>query len=197
MWYRGRPGLSPANAALVAAGVLEPGSLVLDVGCGNGEESVGLALHGFPVVGVDRVPRALAAARARARSYGVAASTWFLEGDAERLDALFAPATFDAAVDVLLYNNVRFGDGGGDAHAARYLRSLARVLRRGAVASVQWRIDPDVALPPTSTLLAELPDAALDAFEPATPIATHLPVHPERRAGRSHAAVALLVLRRR
>lgn len=195
--YRGRPGLSPVNAALVASGVFAPGDLVLDAGCGEGEESVALALEGLAVVGLDRRVEGLESARRRALANGVGAATWFVEGDARRLDRVFQPATFDAAVDVLLFNNVRYEDGGSRRAAERYLVSLARVLRPGAPASIQWRIDPERAPPSTASLAAELPPRARRLFEPAAPVVTHVPVFPEKRGGRGYAAIGHVVLRRR
>src|SRR5213078_825906 len=60
-----------------------PPGRALDIGCGTGTDAVYLAAHGWDVIGVDMVPRALAIARRRAAAAGVAPR--FVEGDASRL----------------------------------------------------------------------------------------------------------------
>lgn len=57
----------------------------LDLGCGTGNWSVHLATRGWQVTGVDIVPRAVSAARERARRAGVEAR--FVQGDVSELDA--------------------------------------------------------------------------------------------------------------
>lgn len=55
----------------------------LDLGCGRGYWAVTLARRGWSVTGVELVPRAVEAARARARAAGV--DVLFLQGDVTRL----------------------------------------------------------------------------------------------------------------
>lgn len=81
--------------------LLRPGMRLLDVGCGPGTITVGLARGVAPgeVVGLDHDPEHVAASRALAREMGVGNAT-FREGDARSLP--FEDGTFD----VVFENNV-------------------------------------------------------------------------------------------
>lgn len=190
--FFGRPGASPALAALVAVGFIRPEDRVLDVGCGDGADAVALARWGYGrVVGVDRDAVALRLARERARRWGVAGRVEWREADATRLDEAFAAGSFDVAIDALVWNNVKRD---GDAEAERYARALHRVLAPGGRLVVQARAA-------AGQQEAEAPRAAFDAalarrfdLSPAYP--THLPER-KARGRRSFAPVALAVGRRR
>ena len=58
-------GVSAKSLAAVVDGWLNPGGLVVDLGCGEGEVSHWLAQQGFHTVGVDIAPATIARARAR------------------------------------------------------------------------------------------------------------------------------------
>lgn len=62
-----------------------PYGAALDLGCGRGHWAVTLARRGWSVTGVDLVPRAVRAARARARDAGI--DVRILEGDVTALRA--------------------------------------------------------------------------------------------------------------
>jgi ubiquinone/menaquinone biosynthesis C-methylase UbiE len=88
---------------LLAAGLL-PGMSVLDAGCGAGDVSLlaaSIVGPGGSVLGVDRAPDSIEAARARARAAGLG-NVAFLAGDLATLDP---GRTFDALVGrlVLMY----------------------------------------------------------------------------------------------
>ncbi len=127
---------------LVDAGI-GAGMRVLDVGCGHGEVSwmiarlVGDAGH---VLGVDRDPRALAAARERAHELGLS-NVAFAEADVGALSRDHAPfdAPFDAVVGrrVLMYQP--------DPAAA--VRRLAALLRPGGLMVFQ---EHDATMTPAS-----------------------------------------------
>lgn len=68
---------------------LRSNSKVLDLGCGSGRFSLGAAMHGFNVTGVDITPEAISAAQHEAR--GTNAN--FIIGDMTELD--FEDETFD------------------------------------------------------------------------------------------------------
>jgi SAM-dependent methyltransferase len=95
-----------ANAALVASvAALTPGR-ALDLGCGEGADSVWLALHGWHVTGLDISATALARAREHARDAGL--------GD-ERIElqqadlATWRPAdTYDLVSACFLHSPVEF-----------------------------------------------------------------------------------------
>ena len=60
-----------------------PYGKALDLGCGTGRDSVDLATRGWQVTGIDMIPKAITAARARAREAGVEAE--FIQGDVTAL----------------------------------------------------------------------------------------------------------------
>jgi SAM-dependent methyltransferase len=83
-------------------GRLEPGELVLDLGCGAGTDSLVAAQMVGPdgrVVGIDMTPEMLAKARAAAGELGVA-NVEFVEAEAERLPLA------DESFDVVISNGV-------------------------------------------------------------------------------------------
>lgn len=85
---------------LVAAMGLPGGAVVLDVGCGEGRHSIGLARRfGYSVVGLDPVPRHVEVARAAAGSAEVS----FLLGTAERIPVRDATADLVWCRDVLVH----------------------------------------------------------------------------------------------
>jgi len=63
-------GVSPEIAEAVADGWFPPGSTILDIGCGDGAMAAWMAERGFPTVGVDIAPAAVA--RAKSRYFGLA-----------------------------------------------------------------------------------------------------------------------------
>jgi SAM-dependent methyltransferase len=86
----------PPPVQQVAAEWSRPGS-ALDVGCGTGRDAVYLAQHGWTVTGIDSVPRALHAARARAQDAGVAVN--WVHGDVTQLQASGVGEGFDFVLD--------------------------------------------------------------------------------------------------
>lgn len=68
---------------------LPPGR-ALDLGCGAGRNTLYLARHGWDVIGIDMLGRAIEKAREKARSKGIgdAATARFVQGDATRLAEL-------------------------------------------------------------------------------------------------------------
>ena len=117
--------LATATRTILDAGGIRPGMRVLDLGSGTGEVAfIAADLVGVSgqVIGVDRSPDALAAARERAQRQGLG-NVAFVEGDVH--DAV-AGGPFDAVVErfVLMY----FPD------PSAVLRNQAKVLRKGAVA---------------------------------------------------------------
>lgn len=99
LWYRfGRPpwvmGARAELVQLVDDGCLRPGR-ALDLGCGEGDNSIFLAGRGFDVTGVDFAPSAVSKARAKAAAAGVGAT--FVVDDLTRLRNV--RGTFDLLVD--------------------------------------------------------------------------------------------------
>ena len=116
-WDIGRP--QPAFVRLAEQGLLA--GRVLDSGCGTGEQTLLAAAHGADAVGVDVSGLAVRRARQKAAERGLVAR--FEVGDALRLADL--GLTFDAIIDSGVFHVF------DDEHRARYVTSLAAVLRPG------------------------------------------------------------------
>ncbi len=114
-WDTGRP--QPAFVELVEAGEISKG-VVLDVGCGTGENALYLATSGFSVVGVDLSRRAIVAAKAKASERN-------LKADFRLTNALslgFRNGHFDNAIDSGLFHTFN------DKDRVAFAREIARVL---------------------------------------------------------------------
>ncbi len=96
-----------------------PPGRALDLGCGTGTNAIALARHGWQATGVDFAPKAIRAARRKARQAGLKID--FHCADAANLAMLTGP--FDYVLDIgclfTLTDSARIG----------YARELARLLR--------------------------------------------------------------------
>jgi ubiquinone/menaquinone biosynthesis C-methylase UbiE len=115
-WDIGRP--QPAFVELVHAGELTKG-LVLDIGCGTGENALYLAENGFSVVGVDLSNRAIAAAKEKAIERKLKVD--FRLANALSLD--FKDGYFDAVIDSGLFHTFN------DHDRSTFANEIARILR--------------------------------------------------------------------
>jgi SAM-dependent methyltransferase len=114
-WDIGRP--QPAFVRLADEGRLT--GLLLDAGCGTGENSMLAASRGADVTGIDISPAAIAQARAKASGRGLTARFEVADAlDLSRL-SLIADTVIDSGVFHIF----------GDDDRARYVASLATVLR--------------------------------------------------------------------
>jgi SAM-dependent methyltransferase len=106
---------------------LRPGVRVLDVGCGPGTITVGLAAAVAPgeVLGIDREPSQVERARVLAREKGIS-NVRFEVGKAEELPV--PDRSFDAAFEHTLLEHV--------ADPARVVREMFRVLKPGGAIGV-------------------------------------------------------------
>lgn len=111
----------PEVADLIAR--LSPGR-ALDLGCGYGRSSIYLAQHGWQVDGVDFVPQAVAKAKTRAQSAGIAAKIQFHQASVAALD--FLTGAYDFALDVGCMHAL------DDVELDTYAAGLRRLLRPGA-----------------------------------------------------------------
>ncbi len=118
-WYRFmyRVGFTPweqdtATVGRQLGGLLEheeagrepPYGRALDLGCGTGRWSVELARRGWQVVGIDVVPKAIDAARRRAREAAV--DVEFIEGDSTALRSAGVGSGFSFLLDVECFNHL-------------------------------------------------------------------------------------------
>jgi SAM-dependent methyltransferase len=101
-------------------GALPPGR-ALELGCGTGTNAVYLARHGWEVVAVDLIDRAIEQAREKADAAGV--TVRLLHGDATRLDELDAPGPYDLFFDLSCYCGIP--PHRRDAYAAGLTRRAA------------------------------------------------------------------------
>jgi SAM-dependent methyltransferase len=116
-WDIGRP--QPAIERLAETGQIT--GLVMDAGCGTGENALYLAKRGFQVVGIDGAPTAIAKARAKAKERGISARF-------EVADALDLPNTlgpFDTVIDSGLFHVF------SDDERIAFREGLVRVVRLG------------------------------------------------------------------
>jgi len=125
-WFSSRA--SPFLVRAVAAHWLAPRVRVLDVGCGAGTNVLWLAKHGFPAVGVDVAPAAIAAARARARA--LRRTPEFVEGEATRLP--FRRSDFGAVLDFGCFHTLPL------PLRQKYSAEVARVLLPGGCFLLSW-----------------------------------------------------------
>jgi SAM-dependent methyltransferase len=116
-WDIGRP--QPAIERLAESG--EIAGLVLDVGCGTGENVLYLVGRGFDVVGIDGAPTAVDKARAKAQQRGLSAR--FEVADALNLPIPQRP--FDTIIDSGLFHVF------SDDERVRFRESLMGVIRPG------------------------------------------------------------------
>ena len=125
--------LRQENLALLQ-GTFPPGSRLLEIGCGTGDEALHLARAGCRVLATDISPGMAAQTQAKARAAGLADQVNALALPAGGLDALHPALPFDGAY-------ASFGGLNCEPHLAHVAAALADLLRPGAafVCSVMGR----------------------------------------------------------
>ena len=117
-WDIGRP--QPALVKLVKDGELKRG-MVLDVGCGTGENALYVAQMGFSVIGVDVAKQALESARSKAVERGVKADFRLANALSLEFENGFFQNVLDSGLFHTFSNNER----------PVFAKQVARVLGRG------------------------------------------------------------------
>jgi len=118
-------GVSPPELIEVIEGARRlPAGRALDLGCGTGTTSVYMASKSWQVTGVDFVPRAIRAARARTAAAGL--SVAFLVGDVTRLHELPIEPGFDLLFDQGCFHSLP------EAAQPAYAREVTRMARFGS-----------------------------------------------------------------
>ncbi|MBX7431194.1 class I SAM-dependent methyltransferase [Mycobacterium sp. Y57] len=98
-WNIGEP--QPELAALIREGNVR--GEVLDAGCGYAELSLALAADGYPVVGIELTPTAVAAARRAAAERGLTTAT-FVQDDITTFTGF--DGRFDTIIDSTLFHSL-------------------------------------------------------------------------------------------
>jgi SAM-dependent methyltransferase len=125
-WFTKPPwdtNITPPEVVRVIETQKLPAGRALDLGCGTGTNTVYLAKHGWQVVGVDFVGKAIATAKRKARAAGVNAEHF--QGDVTKLDFLNPP--FDFALDIGCFHGLPVNG------RTAYISGLTRLLRPGAI----------------------------------------------------------------
>ena len=115
-------GVSPPELAAFVE--KNPAGKALDLGCGTGTNCIYLVQHGWDVTGVDFTPRAIAMARQKSKTAGVAPR--LLVGDVTRLTELGIGDGYQLLFDLGCFHSVP--DAGRDA----YVRGATAVAAPGA-----------------------------------------------------------------
>lgn len=119
----------------VAGVAVDPGSRVVEIGCGVGRLTRGLAARAGEVVAVDVSAEMLA--RARAHNAELGNVTWLL-GDGSTLAGV-DDASADACISHVVFQHIP-----DPAVTLRYVAEMGRVLRPGGWAAFQVSNDPRV-----------------------------------------------------
>ncbi len=129
-WHRSRQTLTARYLDRMALG---DHARILDVGCGAGGTTRFLLRYGS-VVGLDRSEHSLAHARRKAPT------AWLVQGDANQLGSLFAPASFDLITFFnVLYHQWMTDDQAIIDGAARLLRPGGHLLLTEPAFQILWR----------------------------------------------------------
>jgi ubiquinone/menaquinone biosynthesis C-methylase UbiE len=119
--------MEPGALEILRSWGIQPGSTLLDVGCGAGQIAIPAARAGVNVTGVDIATNSLEQARVRAKAEGL--NVQFDEGDAEALP--YPDASFDTVVSLV---GAMFAP-----RPERVASELARVCRPdGRILMVNW-----------------------------------------------------------
>jgi len=116
-------GKAPSRFARELTAFVPPGGRILDLGCGEGRDSVYFAFCGYEVTGLDHSRYLLDVAAQRAAAAGV--TVRWVEGDMRQ------PYAVPGGVDVVVNLFTSFGYFADDADDLMVLRAVAGVLRPG------------------------------------------------------------------
>jgi SAM-dependent methyltransferase len=117
-----------AESLVALRATYPPGSYLLEVGCGTGEEALALSQLGYRIVATDVSPTMIEVARTKAHAAGAEGVTWRVlpAGQLAELTRDYGRGTFDGAVS-------SFGALNCEPALAPVAAALADLLRPGAV----------------------------------------------------------------
>jgi SAM-dependent methyltransferase len=174
--YRGTPRWEqpdPRPELVMLTSDLVPGR-ALDVGCGTGSDALYLADHGWQVVGVDFIPKAIETASERAHARRSRAT--FIVADATELRRCGVNGPFDLVIDTGCYHAVP------DRLRRAYATELAAVTPLGATLFIAGITQP----PATWRLLRAHgvnPEDLRNRFEPWFSLEEQTPMKAIGQAG--------------
>ena len=96
---------------------------ILEIGCGNGKDSILFSVAGIDVTAIDIVPEAIQLARRNAERVGVSVN--FMEGNAESLT--FEDSTFDAVFSLSVLHSTKMN---------KSIPEIYRVLKSGGIGMI-------------------------------------------------------------
>ena len=137
---------------------VDKGSLILDLGCGNGRIAINLAKQGYKVVGVDVSPVFIEDALRKAREHGVHDKAVFIVGDALDLERAVGKYFFDATI---LYWSTILGYYVDESVDERILRNIWDVTRNGGYLLILNTVNYDIiatrtALAPVESIMSDI-----------------------------------------
>jgi len=141
MWEKAGEEAFNIKRLLDSLGVKE-GSLVLDLGCGNGRIAINLAKLGYKVYGVDISPVFIKDALEKARLYNVEDKTFFKTCDVRRIDEEFDKNKFDV---VFMYWSTILGYYDEDTDK-NILRRIRRITSEGGYLLILNTVIYDLAV---------------------------------------------------
>jgi 2-polyprenyl-3-methyl-5-hydroxy-6-metoxy-1,4-benzoquinol methylase len=115
---------TPSLAQLLAELGVGAGSNLLDMPCGNGSWSVGLASLGYKVEGLDFSEPFIEAAKRKASERGVSDHCSFSSGDMRETSTLFSGRSFDAVLN--LWTSLGYYDDETDLSVLTQFRDVTR-----------------------------------------------------------------------
>lgn len=185
MQYVGRPGISPALAALIAAGEIRRGHRILDVGCGTGTDALLLARWGFRHVhGIDPDGESIRVARSRTTRFKLQRRLRFDVAAPETLSTLPQAKRYDIVLHTLVANNLQKGKD-------RHFRAVAHAMKPDGLLLLHERVAPSVEngrpgrFGPLTALRRH--------FRLSPGVSTHLAELATNRPGPSYARVVLWI----
>lgn len=136
----------PSQFAVFVAQEISPDSLVIDVGCGNGRDSVFFATQAHRVLGLDGSSAAIEACRTVAAVAGAEHATFEAVGVTDPgFESILSQAVARAEEQVVVYARFFLHAITDEAQAAM-IASVASALRPGDLFSVEYRTTKDAAL---------------------------------------------------
>jgi len=100
-----------------------PAGRAIDIGCGTGTNLLYMTKHGWEVTGVDFIPRAVAKARRKLKSF----PSTLIVADVTKLVALDLPRPYDLALDIGCFHSLTPEARGEYAHG------LSHWMRKGSI----------------------------------------------------------------